>query len=131
MSVLVLITRGSGGTQTIALRGPERALLERVTGLEVVVRGTLTTERDVQAAPRGAPIFEVRAFEVRASEGIVAVDGVVNVKDGTYWLLMPTGQRVNTPNLPAELRNQVGARVFVVGPLQQAASAYGVIAPKP
>lgn len=131
MSVLVLTNRGTGGTPTIALRGPERALLDRVAGLEIVVRGTLTTERDVQAAPRGAPVFEVRQFEVRASEGVTAIDGIVQAKDGVYSLLTPSGQRVSAPNLPAELRKQVGARVFIVGPLQQAASAYGVIAPKP
>lgn len=130
VSVLVLKTGGNNGTMTFALRGSQRALLERVTGLEIVVTGTLTAERDMQAAPRGAPVFDVRQFEVRASDGVAAVDGVVNVQDGKYSLVTPSGQRLNAPHLPAELRNQVGARVFLVGPLQQTATAYGIISPK-
>jgi len=133
VSVLVLMVNASADANATpyALRGTQRALLERVTGLELVVRGTQTTERDMQAAPRGAAVFRVQEFEVRASEGVAAVDGVVSVQDGAYALVTQSGRRVSTPQLPAELRNQIGARVFLTGALQQPPSAYGIISARP
>ena len=128
LSVLVLTSGSGANTSVIALAGPSLQQLERVSGLEVSVAGVLTAERNMTASPRGAPVFEVRHFFVRAADGQPAVDGVLTSQNGAYYLLSANGVRHDVPNLPAALRAQVGARIFLVGPLDRAPSAFGIIA---
>lgn len=112
----------------IVLRGASMSLLRRVVGLEVVVDGRESGERDVAADPRGARVFEVDRFLVRAADGIAAHDGIVTVEGGQYSLALPDGRVLPLPNIPGELRTMPGARVFLAGPLDRAPAAYGIIA---
>lgn len=111
----------------IVLRGASLSLLRRVVGLEVVVDGRESGERDVAADPRGARVFEVDRFLVRAAEGIEAHDGMVTVEGGRYSLALLDGRVLPLPNIPEELRTKPGARVFLAGPLDRAPAAYGII----
>lgn len=128
VSVLVLSSGTGANASVIALAGPSVAQLNRASGLEVTVAGVLTRERNVVASPRGAPVFEVRHFFVRAADGQPAVDGVLNVQNGKFFLVAANGVRHDVPNLPTALRTEVGARIFLVGPLDRAPSAFGILA---
>lgn len=130
VSVLVLTVAKNGKRETYALRGDGRALLERVSGLEVVVRGSQKSELDMMAAPRGAPVFEVTNFAVRAADGVAAVDGVLSEQGGKYQITTGDGVRLDIASLPSQLRSQMGARVFLIGSLREIPTAYGVISPR-
>lgn len=130
-SVLVL-TSGTGSSQSVlALSGVALPALQRAEGLEVAVAGVLTNKRNAQASPRGAMIFDVRHFFVRAADGQQAVDGVVTTQDGAYFLVAANGVRHNTPYLPNELRAKPGARVYLVGPLDRTPAGFGILAESP
>jgi hypothetical protein len=111
----------------VVLRGASMPLLRRVVGLEIVAEGRESGERDVAADPRGARVFEVDRFFVRAADGIAAHDGIVTVEGGKYSLALPDGRMLPLPNIPGELRTKPGARVFLAGPLDRAPAAYGII----
>lgn len=130
VSVLVLTAGSGANANVVALAGPSLPMLERAAGLEVSIAGVLTAERNMMASPRGAPVFEVRHFFVRAADGQPAVDGVLNSQNGEYFVISANGVRHNTPNLPAALRGQIGARIFLVGPLDRAPAAFGILAEK-
>ena len=124
-TMMVLQTADGTG---IVLGGPSLALLRRVAGLEVMVEGTRTNERAAVPTPGDARVFAVERFVVRAADGVPAVDGIVTVDRGQYWLVLADGRRMEARALPAELRTKNGgARVFLAGPLDRAPVAYGVI----
>ena len=102
-------------------------MLRNVVGLELMVRGTRTGSRSAAAAPQPVPVFRVSTFVVRSAEGYAAVDGVVSNADNAFSLLLADGRRVSTPRLPASLRQKIGMRVFVAGPLDAPPISYGII----
>ncbi|HEU4881659.1 MAG TPA: hypothetical protein VFT45_05420, partial [Longimicrobium sp.] len=95
----------------------DRALLERLAGLEVAVQG--------DAVP-GAP-FRVARVAVRAAEGVAAVDGVLAREDGRDVLVLHDGTRRIIARLPEALRRRTGARVWLAGPLHGDIDSFGVI----
>jgi hypothetical protein len=101
----------------VALSGAALGALRRIPGLEVVVRGTRT--------PRG---FDVASFAVRAANGEEAVDGVLDLENGVFFLRTDDGMRVPVPTLPVPLRGEIGSRVYLVGSLTNGVSAFGVLA---
>ncbi|MBC8088370.1 MAG: hypothetical protein H7Z40_13965 [Phycisphaerae bacterium] len=131
VSVLVLQSVANNVRSSYALHGDQRSLLANVVGLEVVVRGRLTASRDMQAAPRGAMVFQVQQFEVRAADGIPTVDGVITIENGSYFIVTQSGDKLSIPHLPAELHSKPGTRVFLAGSLLQAPSAYGIVTTRP
>jgi hypothetical protein len=114
--------------ERFVLRGSALALLRRVVGLEVQVEGRRTGERDATSSPRGAGVFDVDRFVVRAADGIAAHDGVVRIEREMYWLALQDGRKLASPNLPVALRTKPGARVFLAGPLDRPPASYGIIA---
>jgi hypothetical protein len=95
----------------------DRALLERLAGVEVVVEG--------EGAP-GVP-FVVARVAVRAVEGVSAVDGVLARENGRDVLVLADGTRRTVARLPEPLRGRTGARVWLVGPLDGDIDSFGVI----
>jgi hypothetical protein len=123
----MLLLRPPTGESSV-LRGREIALLRRVVGLDVMVEGRNTGERDATASPRGAAVFNVERFQVRGADGIAAHDGIVRVEGDLYWLSLQDGRKLAVRNLPAALRALPGARVFLAGPLDHPPASYGIIA---
>lgn len=110
----VVVDAAGRGT---ALAG-DRALLERLAGLEVMVEGDATP---------GVP-FRVVAVRVRAVEGVAAVDGVLARDGDRDVLVMHDGTRRVVARLPQALRGRTGARVWLAGPLDGDIDSFGVIA---
>lgn len=125
MSVLVLSS--PDGHTVFALRGAFLEQLSRAIGLEVMIAGTRSDKRDYSASPRGATVFEVVQFFVRRADGQIAIDGVLNVRDGKYFLVTSSGEHKDVPYLPQELRGHVGSWVFLVGTLEKGPTAYGIL----
>lgn len=125
MSVLVLASATENAV--FAIRGPLVDQLNRATGLEVMLSGTRSDKRDYSASPRGAIVFDVTQFSVRRADGQVAIDGVLNMRNGKYFLVTTAGEHKDIANLPPELRGHVGGRVFLVGALEKTPSAYGIL----
>jgi len=109
-----MVLRTPGGA-VVRLDG-ERPLLRAVVGLEVMVRGT--------PAAGGLAVRELR---VRSSNGVAAVDGVLERRGGGYVLVTSERGTLPVPHLPAALRGMVGARVWLAGPLDRAPDSSGVI----
>lgn len=114
----VALLDGRGGAVT--LEG-ERAVLTRLAGLEVMVRGR-------PGAPR---TFRVERVSVRRADGVPAVDGVLARGDGHDVLVMDDGRRVRLAVTPVALRGIYGARVWLAGPLDRAPDTFGVITAAP
>jgi len=93
----------------------ERSLLRRFAGLEVMVRGA-----------GGTGAFGVREVRVRASNGVPAVDGVLDRRGGAYVLVTREGT-LPLPHLPDALRRMVGGRVWLAGPLDRPPESFGVL----
>lgn len=65
VSRLVLLPIPPSTAPTLALQYDARTPIDTAVGFEVMVEGTRTTERAMDAAPGGAIIFRVRRFVVR------------------------------------------------------------------
>lgn len=70
VSRLVLLPVPPSTAPTLALHHDARTPIDTAVGFEVMVEGTRTIERAMDAAPGGAIIFRVRNFVVRAIDGI-------------------------------------------------------------
>jgi hypothetical protein len=114
------------GRSAFALLG-ERALLERVQGLEIVVRGAPEAGGGL---PSGAA-FRVESFVVRASDGVPAVDGTLVREGERYLLVTGDGRRLPLEHVPDALRGRVGARVWISGTPGRFPDSFGVIAEAP
>lgn len=95
----------------------ERAVLEQLAGMEVVVIG------DRESVAR----FHVDDVAVRAVSGVRAVDGILEQSNGAYVIVTREGERLPVAHLPAPLQARVGERVWIAGPLAGTPEAYGVI----
>jgi hypothetical protein len=109
-----MVLRTAGGA-VVRLDG-ERPLLRAVVGLEVMVRGT--------PAPGG---LGVRDLQVRASNGVAAVDGVLARRSGAYVLVTRDRGTLPVAHLPEALRGMVGGRVWLAGPLDRPPDSFGVL----
>lgn len=110
------------GRSAVALLG-ERATLERVQGVEVVVRG----ERQAGGGLPGGDGFRVESFSVRAVGGVPAWDGTLVREGERYLLATADGRRRPLEHVPAELRGRVGARVWISGLPGRFPDAFGII----
>jgi hypothetical protein len=106
----------AGGGTPVVLEG-DRRVLDRLAGLEVAVRG----ERVAGGRLR------VTRTEVRAANGIPAVDGVLARDAGRDVLLLRDGSRRAIARLPEALRGRTGARVWLAGPLDGDIDSFGII----
>lgn len=112
-----VVLQMDGGRRAVTLLG-ERPLLMRLAALEVVVWGV--------PDPRGNT-FTVRRVEVRADNGVPALDGVLDRRGGGYVLVTHDGRAHPITHLPDDLRGMVGARVWLTGPPDQPVQSFGII----
>ena len=128
MTTLTL-ARSDEPSEILALIGTAQPLLRNLTGVDVTIIGRQTSDRDVMASPRGAFKFMVDSFVVRSSDGVVAHDGILELNNGNYSLRLHDGTRRTITVLPAALREHVGSRIYIVGPVDRP-STWGVVRAK-
>lgn len=124
----VLLSFGADVAPLALVGDPSARQLRAMAGIEVVVSGRRTTEIDRMASPRGAAVFRVEHFVVRAVDGVAAEDGELVSTPVGFVLRRADGKELKIGSLPPVLRSHVGARVYLAGPLDRAVVAYGVIA---
>jgi hypothetical protein len=105
------------GRRAVQLTGPQAALVGRVSGTDVSVRGHFT----------GTNTFEVASFVVRAVDGTPVRDGVLGRDGERYHLVLADGSRQVVLEPPARLREHVGDRVWVSGTAENPVVTFGVI----
>ena len=121
----LVLMRASG--DLVAPRGIDEALLRGLTGIEVMATGAFTEECAPEAGPRGARVFAMTRFVVRAVGGVSAVDGILTEENGQWVIVTADGTRLPVSRVPALLEAMAGARVYFAGPLTALPVAYGVI----
>ena len=122
----VLLVPRDSATAPVVLRGDALSVVRQANGLDVMVQGQRTAERDVASSPGGVPVFVVAAFTVRAADGVAAVDGTLEQRGPGYALRLANDSVCVIGTLPLALRDAVGARVYLVGSLN-APSSWGVL----
>ena len=122
---LALIPNGGGGN--IALAGPIMAALKRANGAEIWVSGKITSG---PGRPLAARRMEVERFVVRTVDGVRVTDGILMADGETLFLVASDGTRHRLVTPPSALRSQVGARVWIAGPIDQEPNTFGIIQPK-
>jgi hypothetical protein len=115
LDALPVVTLALGNaTRVVTLDGP--ASLRRASGLRVAVLGRQRGDR-----------FAVARFVVLAANGVPATDGVL-ARDGDDTVLVTSdGVRHHLVNPPPPLRDNLGHRAWVSGPLDREAVAFGII----
>ena len=112
--VTQVVVRAPGGRVT-AISGPLAREIGRASGAELWVRG----RRDGQA-------LEATAYAVRTIDGQPAVDGIL-ARDGDRLVLVTAGGRRPIAQPLQALWGMIGARVWLVGPLDGRITSYGVL----
>jgi hypothetical protein len=125
----LILARSDVPSEVLSLTGTAQSLLRNLTGVEVTIIGRQTSDRDLMASPRGAFKFMVDSFVVRASDGVVAHDGILEQRNGSYSLRTHDGTRHAITVLPAALREHVGSRIYIVGAIDRPAS-WGIVRPR-
>jgi hypothetical protein len=109
-----VVVRPAGGA-VVTITGDLAREIARAGGAEVWVSGL-----------RGAQGLEARSYAVRTVDGAAAADGVL-ARDGERLVLVtPAGSRPIARPLQA-FRGMIGARVWLVGPLDGTITSYGVL----
>lgn len=101
----------------IALVGDLLGVLERLTGLDVEVRGRLE---------EGGRRMDVAEVDVRGMGDVPAADGILRRDADGFVLETDDGPRP-VAGLPPRLEERVGAWIWVAGEAGEPAEAYGVI----
>lgn len=109
--------RPSDGGPSRTLVGPSVSALRTLSGADVWLRATA----------RSGEAVVVSRFAVRSVDGVPAVDGVLELRGADLVLHTVEGSRLRIVAPPPALRDRVGARVWIAGPLHRSPAAYGVI----
>jgi hypothetical protein len=126
-----LLLMPAGDAQPFALTGEATPLLRSVAGVEVEVEGERVGGAVLPDVAPDTPQLDVRHFTVIAVNGVAAQDGTLEHDGAGFHLRLHGGERIAVRELPPSLRQHVGARIFLAGPLDRAPSSYGIIAPGP
>ena len=113
-----LVLRTGAGVNVLSASTADSAALSRMGGIEVSVVGK-----------RNGNQFHVDHFTALSVAGSRVVDGVIR-EDSGRLVLETSGGRIPLGNPPAALRNAIGARVWIGGPLDTGPNNFGVIVPR-
>jgi hypothetical protein len=113
-----IVVRPAGG-RSVTLLGSLAKEIGRAAGAEVWVSGHRTQEG-----------LHAMRYAVRSVDGEPAVDGVLASEDGGLVLVTAGGRR-RIVRPPQALRGMVGARVWLVGPIEGGITSYGVLRDAP
>jgi len=120
-----LVLRHEGGVCEVREAIPSG--LSAAQGLEITVWG-VRDDRSGALTPAGPGCgIAVSHFAVRSADGLAATDGTLCSAAAGYELRLTGGARRPLVGVPPALQSQRGARIYWVGPLDRAPSAYGVL----
>jgi hypothetical protein len=102
--VMVTLRASQGGS--VNLTGALRDELARLSGARIEVHGTTRSE--------GRRTMEVMEYRVTSVNGETPYVGVLVRRDGGIWI--DGEQPVRLVDVTSDLRSQIGAKIWVVGP---------------
>ena len=111
-----VIVRPTSG-RAVTLIGPHARTVGRLSGADVWVTGT----RDEHGQ------LTVGRFAVRTVDGLPAMDGTLIARGDRLFLVTRDGKQHAIANPPAALRDHLGARVWLTGPLDRGPITFGII----
>ena len=112
-----LVLRSGNSATPLSASTSDSAALSRMGGVEVLVLGTHSPN-----------FFRVEHFTALNVGGSPVVDGVLRNDAGRLALETNRG-RILLGNPPSALRDMIGARIWIGGPLDRGPNSYGVIVP--
>lgn len=119
--VLVLPDDGGTGVEVV---GSLRDELAAASGAEVEVRGPIIAPGPMLPHPQ----MEVRSYEIRSVAGMKPLVGTLEARDGAYYLRFEEEERtLALAAVPPELREKVGAKVWVALSEDRVVTAYGIL----
>ena len=98
-----LLLKSPMASLPVALSGMATTELQRLEGLEVVVRGVRVSPSDLA----------VNSFEVRAADGVPVIDGILSNDRGGWSVRLADGTRRPVVRVPLALQPYAGARVWI------------------
>ncbi|HYX80912.1 MAG TPA: hypothetical protein VE714_00870 [Gemmatimonadales bacterium] len=113
----VVVRPLAGGGRPVTLIGPQSKTVGRLSGADVWVAGP----RDEHGQ------LAVSRFAVRTVDGLPALDGTLIARGDRLLLVTRDGKQHAIGNPPPALRDHVGARIWLTGPLDQGPVTYGII----
>jgi hypothetical protein len=114
-----LVLRSGNSITPLSAATSDSAALSRMGGVEVLAIGR-----------RNPNFFRVEHFTALNVAGSPVVDGILR-NDGGRLALETTGGTILLGNPPNALRDMIGARIWIGGPLDRGPNSYGVIVPAP
>ena len=108
----------------IGLIGTETASLVSVVGAEVEVVGSTPNDILLDQA-----LVDVQRFVVLSVQGSQVSDGILELIDGAYSLDLTTGGRRELADLPTDLTDHIGERIWLTMADDGSPLIYGVISP--
>jgi hypothetical protein len=112
-----VVVRADGGARSVTLVGAQARAIGAMSGADVWVTGT----RDQNGR------ITVSRFTVRSVDGAPALDGTLIARGAQLLLVTRDGKQHAIDAAPPALREHVGARVWVTGPLDKGPVIFGVI----
>ena len=112
-----VVLRPARGVRPVTLIGPQTRIIANLSGADVWASGA----RDDNGNLR------VSRFLVRSVDGSAAIDGTLIARGEGLLIVTRDGVQHALGNPPTALRDHVGARVWVTGPLEKGPLTYGVI----
>ena len=104
--------------EVIDLVGPGAEGAGLLQGLDVRVTGALDDS--------GAQM-EVSAIEVIRADGVAALQGVLLVEEGRWYLQLEEGRKLPLFNVGTQLQERAGERVWIAAPLNPAMGSWGKV----
>jgi hypothetical protein len=112
-----LVLRSGNSATLLSAATSDSAALSRMGGVEVMVIGS-----------RSPSFFRVERYTALNVGGSPVVDGVLRNAGGRLALETARGT-ILLGNPPNALRDMIGARIWIGGPLDKGPNTYGVIVP--
>ncbi|UCF18224.1 MAG: hypothetical protein JSU87_09680 [Gemmatimonadota bacterium] len=113
----VMIVPDQAGMAAVEVRGEWRSELIRLEGARVEVGGT----------PAAPGHFEAQRYKILEIAGYEPVVGILESAADRLTVRTPAGDAVAVGEAPADLRAQVGAKVWVILDENGAVQGYGVL----
>jgi hypothetical protein len=118
-NVMVMLQPEGSGPE-VQLIGEHLVELERLAGVTIAVEGSMMT------SPRRT--VDVHSYRILSVNGQQPTVGILVSRNGTLWLEGDTTLQLTS--VPEGLRNQVGAKVWIVGRVTDGSlypESYGII----
>ena len=109
------------GDEGVFVTGELESEIARLSGAEVRATGAFT-----EGGQPGRYI-DASSYEIVSIDGTVPAVGILNERDGAYYVDLFSGEPYPLKTIPSELRTSIGAKVWVITGEVDQVQAYGIL----